>query len=89
MTIATAVGPDRGYQDPKTELDELNDPLERAAILLHRFTFATVPDAVSLFSSPSGRDELVYSWRAQDQATRQLYRRRADAVLAIHDATQP
>lgn len=86
--MTTAVGRENGYQDPPAlELEghvSLEDPLERTAIVLHRMTFATPEDAAGLFSSPSGRDELTYSWRRLDQPTRRLYRLRADVALDVH-----
>lgn len=92
MTTATAVGRDHGYQDPPAlaleDHVDFEDPLERAAIVLHRMTFDTPEEAATLFASPSGRDELTYTWRRLDPASRRLYRLRADVVTDVHDHGQ-
>lgn len=85
--MITNVGRDNGYQDPpeltRLGIVDLDDELEATAIALHRMTFATPADAAGMFTSPGGREELIYSWRAQPVTERRLYRTRAEVALEV------
>jgi hypothetical protein len=82
----TPVGRMTGYRDPpELELEryvDLDDPLELAAIAAHRMTFATPDEVSSLLAGEYGLEDLETVWLAQEPATRQLHRRRADVVIA-------
>jgi hypothetical protein len=84
----TPVGRQSGYQDPPAlRLEghvDLTDELERSAVALHRFTFATPEEVASLFSSEYGREELAETWAKTDPSERRLYRLRADVLVTVH-----
>jgi hypothetical protein len=89
----TAVGRDRGYQDPPgldgdEDAVDFDDPLERAAMVLQRMTFATPEEAASLIGGEHGRRELAYTWARLEPATRRLYRLRADVALGAYRGEQ-
>lgn len=60
---------------------DLEDPLERVAVLAHRLSFETPDGATSMATSPDGQVGLARTWHALTPADRQLYRRRAAALL--------
>lgn len=87
MTDRERVGRHRGYQDPAdfAELGpNLEDPLERAAIALHRLSFET-PDGVASLLNVHREAELAKTWAAHDAATRVLFRKRAEVAQAARD----
>lgn len=77
--------PPRTYQDPDGLAAgnvDLTDPLERAAIVLQRMTFATPEDVGGMLTGERGRTELVYTWLRLKPHDRHLWRRRAAAAVA-------
>jgi hypothetical protein len=82
----------RTFQDADAIRDgrvDFADPLERAAIAMHRMTFATPEDVASLLNGGDHRrDELAYTWRRLAPHERHLWRRRAAVILAVAGATQ-
>lgn len=74
---------ENNYRDPAALTHEdhvdLDDGLERAAIALHRMSFAPPEEVAGMLTS--SRDALCDTWLAQHPSNRQLYRRRADVAL--------
>lgn len=83
----TPVGRDSNYRDPADPFTiddvDLTDPLERAAIALHRTTFEVAAEVAGHFTGP-GEHALAYSWAAQEPTTRRRYRVIADVVVQAH-----
>lgn len=80
----TPVGRATNYSDPpdlSLDVVDFDDPLELAAIALHRFGFATPDEVASMLTGEHGRDELAHTWTRLEPADRQLARRRADVVV--------
>lgn len=84
------IGRETNYRDPVEPFTiddvDFDDALERAAIAAQRMTFASPAEAASLFAR-SQRPALAYTWAAIDAPLRQLWRQRADVVLAAHADT--
>jgi hypothetical protein len=77
------------YQDPPdladVELDVLlANPLELAAIVAQRQTFASPEEVSGMVTSPSGRAALAYTWRRLKPHDRHYWRRRAEAIVDAH-----
>lgn len=87
----TTASRERGYHDrPELTVDglvDLDDGLERAAIAMHRMTFAVPEEVAGMFGSRAA--ELVFTWTRLEPAQRHLWRRRAVAVLEAADYTAP
>lgn len=88
---ATAVGREHNYRDPVAlEVEhkvDFEDPLERAAIAMHRCTFEVAADVAGALTSEHGRDELRATWLRLEAVDRQRWRRHADLVVQSHDGT--
>lgn len=88
---ATAVGRDYNYRDPVAlEVEhkvDFEDPLERAAIAMHRSTFEVCADVAGALTSEHGRQGLRFTWLRLEAVDRQRWRRRADLVVQAHAGT--
>jgi hypothetical protein len=74
------------YQDPPDLADValdvlLANPLEVAAIVAQRQTFAAPEEVSGMVTSPSGREALAYTWRRLKPHDRHYWRRRAQAIV--------
>lgn len=78
---------ERNYRDPVDPFADgdvdLDDPLERASIAMHRLVFETAPDVAGKFTG-TGEQELVYTWAALPAGERRRYRLMADVVVRAH-----
>lgn len=71
--------------DPFVEDDvDFDDPIERAAIAMHRLTFEVAPEVAGRFA-PSGEPALAYTWARLRPPERQRFRRMADVIVRAHE----